>query len=192
MQRQRQGLLAQLGRALLKLLPPTTPQPEERESVWSVSRRDARTFFRLLALLWLVGLAYVIRRTPYPTHHPPSEAWSPPPTRWDAVGDFTVAVLGEFGPLAVGIAIIAMLLTRPLNVTGVLLMSLYQFMVNRYINPVIERHVARGRAAGLVEGRAERDADWLEWLRRRQDAEADGEPFDEPPPSGWLDDKEIC
>ena len=33
------------------------------------------------------------------------------------------------------------------------------------------------------EGRAERDAEWREWNRRRMEAEANGEPFTEPPPS---------
>ena len=202
---ERQGLWALLRRGLLKLLPPATPQPEEREPVWSVSRRDATTFFRLLGLLWLAGLAYVVRRTPYPAP-PPSETWAPATTRWDVAADFIAAALGEFGPIAIGIVIIAMLLTRPLNVAGVLLMSLYQFMVNRYINPVIERHVARGRAEGLVEGRAEgriegltegriegqteRDVEWLEWLQRHPEIMAD---LDEPPPAGWPDDdREIC
>ena len=185
---QREGLWALLRRGLLKLLPPATPQPEERESVWSVSRRDARTFFRLLGLLWLAGLAYVVRRTPYPTHQPPSEAWAPAATRWDVAGDYVAAVLGEFGPIAVGIAIMAMLLTRPLNLTGELLMSLYQAMVNRYVIPVIERH----RAEGRVEGRAERDTEWIQWLRRREAAEAQGRDFNEPPPAGWPDDRESC
>ena len=186
----REGLWALLRRGLLKLLPPTTPQPEHRESVWSVSRRDAGTFFRLLGLLWLLGLAYVVHRTPYPPPQPPSPAWAPASTGWEVAGDFIVAVLAEFGPIGIGIVIIAMLLTRPLNVAGVLLMSLYQFMVNRYINPVIERHRAEGRAEGIAEGQAQRDAQWDEWLRRHPDIAAG---FDEPPPSGWPhDDKEIC
>ena len=190
MNREREGLWAFLRRALLRLLPPATPQPEEREAVWSVGRRDARTFFRLLSLLWVAGLSYVAYRTPrYP---PDPENIS----GWQVAGDFIVATLGEFGPVAIGIVIIAMLLTRPLNVTGELLMSLYQAMVNRYVIPVIERHRAEGRAEGRVEGRAEeraeRDAEWLQWLRRREDAEAQGLPFDEPPPAGWPDDSEIC
>lgn len=62
-------------------------------------------------------------------------------------------------------------------------MSLYQAMVNRYVTPVIERHRAEGRAEGRVEARAERDAEWDEWLQRRAEAESQGQPFDEPPPS---------
>ena len=67
-------------------------------------------------------------------------------------------------------------------------MSLYQFMVNRYVNPVIERHRAEGRA----EGRDEERVQWRQWLERRNDAEAQGLPFDEPPPDAKPDDQEIC
>ena len=84
--RERESLWARLRRALLGLLPPATPQPESRESVWSVSQRDATTFFRLLSLLWLVGLAYVAYRTPYaPTAD--STPW------WQRAGDYIIAVL---------------------------------------------------------------------------------------------------
>ena len=171
MRQERESLSARLRRALLRLLPSAMPQPETRESVWSVRQRDATTFFGLLSLLWLVGLAYVACRTPY-APAADLEPW------WQATGDYIITVLAEFGLVAVGIAIIALLITRPLNLIGELLMSLYQAMVNRYVTPVIERH----RAEGRVEGRAERDAQWQEWLQRRTDAESKGQPFDEPPP----------
>ena len=61
-------------------------------------------------------------------------------------------------------------------------MSLYQAMVNRYVTPVIERHRA--------EGRAERDVQWQEWLRRRTEAELKGRPFDDPPPGAVPSDSE--
>ena len=45
-----------------------------------------------------------------------------------------------------------------------------------------------GRAEGPVEGRAEGRAEahsvWREWNRRRREAEARGEAFDEPEPDG--------
>ena len=42
---------------------------------------------------------------------------------------------------------------------------------------------AEGRAEGRVEGRVERDGEWRAWLSRMQEAEAWGEPFDEPTPA---------
>ena len=41
-----------------------------------------------------------------------------------------------------------------------------------------------GRAEGRVEGRAEAHSIWREWNRRRREAEARGEAFDEPEPDG--------
>ena len=69
-------------------------------------------------------------------------------------------------------------------------MTLYQAMVNRFVNPVIERHkaegmmvgLAKGRVEGLVEGQAAERSQWLDWNRRRLAAEAAGQLFDEPPP----------
>ncbi len=40
-----------------------------------------------------------------------------------------------------------------------------------------------GRTEGRTEGRHEQQERWLQWLERRQQAEANGLPFDEPPPS---------
>ena len=64
----------------------------------------------------------------------------------------------------------------------------------------VAQGVARGRAEGVAQGRAEGVAQgvaqgvdqgrererraWTEWNRRRLEAEANGLPFDEPPPSG--------
>ena len=47
--------------------------------------------------------------------------------------------------------------------------------------------IAEGRSQGIAEGLAQGSAQerekWQEWNRRRLEAEADGRPFNEPPPS---------
>ena len=43
---------------------------------------------------------------------------------------------------------------------------------------------AEGRVEGRVEGQVERDTEWSAWLSRLQEAQARGEPFDEPSPAG--------
>ena len=75
-------------------------------------------------------------------------------------------------------------------------MSLYQFVVNRYVIPVIEGHKAEGRVEGREEGReegrvegreqglAEVRAEWQAWNERRLAAEREGREFIEPPPQG--------
>ena len=54
-------------------------------------------------------------------------------------------------------------------------------------NRSIKRALSRGREEGLEEGRAEGEKAannrWVTWNRRRQRAEANGDPFDEPPPA---------
>ncbi len=193
MESERRKPVTWLRRVIGKLLPPATPQPEDRESIWSISRKDARTFFRLVGILWIAGMVHVSHRA----RHNPAAAWNIPTAEpggpWPQyAGDFVIVALNDFGGIAIGIAIIAMLLTRPVNLAGEIIMSLYQAMVNRFVTPVIEAHEARGRAEGLVTGRAEglvtgratERAEWQEWNRRRMDAETQGRPFDEPPPGG--------
>ena len=93
---------------------------------------------------------------------------------WQDAVDFALAVLGEFGKVGIGTAMLAMLLTRPVNMMGGAAMSLYQVMVNRYVIPVIEKHKA--------EGRAEAHEEWIAWNRRRVEAKRQGRDFDESPP----------
>ena len=58
-----------------------------------------------------------------------------------------------------------------------------EYLRQKLVEPLKEKQRAEGRAEGRVEGRAERDAAWDAWNRRRMAAEAEGKPFDEPPPS---------
>ena len=105
---------------------------------------------------------------------------------WQHTVDLALAVLAEFGEVGVGMAMLGMLLTRPVNWMGETVMTFYQAMVNRYVIPVIEKHKAEGRAEGLAQGREqgimEAHEEWAEWNRRRVDAERRGRDFDEAPP----------
>ena len=61
------------------------------------------------------------------------------------------------------------------------------FLAERYLRRRYWEGFAEGFAEGLAEvraeGRVERDAEWRAWLSRMQEAEARGEPFDEPTPA---------
>ena len=81
-----------LRRLAGKLLPPATPRPEDRESIRSIGRRDARTFFRLVRALRLVALAYIGYKTldePAAQWNVATEALSLP--WWQTAGDFAQA-----------------------------------------------------------------------------------------------------
>ncbi len=45
------------------------------------------------------------------------------------------------------------------------------------------QRIAKAEAKGKAEGIAERDREWAAWNERRLAAAAQGQPFDEPPPS---------
>ena len=149
-----------------RVLPSPTPRTEDHVSIWSVKARDARTFFRIVGALWLVALARI--------GYNMSREWATTPEHWLGAGDFALAVLGQFSDVGAGVALAGMLLTRPVNVTGEIAMSVYQAMVNRYVIPVIEKHKA--------DGRAEEREEWQACNRRRIEAEKRGRKFDEPPP----------
>ena len=176
---------------LFRILPSPTPRLDEHVSVWSVAARDAKTFFRIVGALWLAALVFAFYRK---RDELPRDwgAGGLADQVWLDVGDFIFATLADFGTVGIAITIVAMLLTRVVNKTGETLMSLYQFVVNRYVIPVIEAHKAEGRvegrAQGRVEGReqgmAEARAEWQAWNERRLAAEREGQEFTEPTPQG--------
>ena len=169
------------------LVPSSVPLTEQRTSILSVRVGDARTFFALAATFWLVAAA----RIDYKSLHAPMVDWPFDGTpasaaRWGEIADVALAATAEFSGVVVGIAVVALLLTRPVNLMGGILMTIYQAMVNRFVIPVIEAHKAegfsQGREAGLQEGReAERSA-WLAWNARRTEAARRGMDFTESPP----------
>ena len=84
------------------------------------------------------------------------------------------ATAAEFAAAGVGAAIGSLI-----AVPGVaLIMSLYYFITNRFTIPAIQAHEARGRE----EGREWANRAWSEWNQRRLAHEAQGIPFNEPPP----------
>ena len=175
------------------MLPSPTPRLHDHVSIWSVAARDAKTFFRIVGALWLAAIGFIVyeKRDESP--------WSlgaagTTEQAWRGIGDFTFAVLADFGTVGIAITIVAMLLTRAVNKTGELLMSLYQVVVNRFVIPVIEAHKAEGREQGRTEGReqgrtegreqgrtegrdqgrAEARAEWQAWNECRLAAERAG------------------
>ncbi len=80
---------------------------------------------------------------------------------------------GISGP-DIGAAIISLVIVE--GITTVMVM--YNLGMNLLVHPIIKWHEARGEARGEV--RASRR--WEEWNRRRMEAEARGEEFNEPPP----------
>ena len=120
--------------------------------------------------MWLVALTRI--------GYNMNAQWTAVPEGLWSAGDFALAAVGDFSDVGAGPAMVAMLLTCPVNVMGEVAMSVYQAMVNRHVIPVIEKHKAEGRA----EGRAVEPEQWLDWNQRRIEAEKQGRNFDESPP----------
>ena len=78
-------------------------------------------------------------------------------------------------------------------------MVLYQYAIDRWVKPIINRNVEAGRAAGVEEGIEKgmekgmekgvekTNREWRAWLARKSDAESQGQPFDEPTPDEKRD-----
>ena len=55
--------------------------------------------------------------------------------------------------------------------------------INMVLGALMKRKArTEGHAKGRAEGRAEANKEWREWLRRKEESEANGQPFNEMPP----------
>ena len=175
------AILAPLRDALRK--PP--PEPEERESVWSVSKGNRSIFFAVTFLMWATSIAYFAYDTPWgippePPNPPPPQ---PKPTpEWQIIAGHIETIVARFSRIVVGLTAIGMALTPLIRATGRFIVTLAERITQRWVTPYIEKYRAEGIAEGRAEGREAERAAWREWNRRRQAAAARNEPFHEPPP----------
>ena len=153
-----------------------------REAIWSVPRAFVFAYFGLLTLLGLPAVALI--------------TWQEAANGVDAVWwlwptTLTVAAAPRCGAVGIGIAFSALVTVQG----AAFLMVLYEYAVNKWVKPIINRNVEAGRAAGVEEGIEKgmekgvekTDQEWLAWLARKADAESRGLPFDEPMPNEKRD-----
>ena len=86
-----------------------------------------------------------------------------------------IAVVERAAPATPFIVVYAIMVVSLLDMLGGFAMVTKRYLEGKFIKPLIAGHEARG------EARVQRR--WTEWNDRRLKAEADGVPFDEPPPS---------
>ena len=65
---------------------------------------------------------------------------------------------------------------------GYLLMSIIEKVIQPLLTAQRQLGHTEGRTEGRAEGHAESNAQWRNWLDRKNRAEAEGKPFNEPPP----------
>ena len=105
-------------------------------------------------------------------------------TRGDHADGFDVgmAVMDRVSPSALLIVVVAILAVTIGDLIGGFIVVTARYLGNKFVKPLIEKRREEGRVEGRVEGRAEERLLWSEWNRRREEAEAAGFPFSEPPP----------
>ena len=151
--------------------------PEDRDSIWSVTRARRALYFGLFTIYAVAGLGFLIW---YHVFERRTDTWQ----------ETILSITQGIGVTTVGAAGLALLtIEGPRTV-----MVVADYITQRWLNPLKERlreegraeGRAQGRAEGRAQGRAEAEAkihaEWEAWNERRMAAEAVGEPFDEPPP----------
>ena len=155
---------------------------DERESMWSVSKRFAKVYFALFSAIGTLGIAWTIW---YETvHNSAGKSW------YDVVD----GIIQKFPPVILGAAFISFVITEAL----VVLYSIYRDRMEKKWEKIFAEGVAEGEARGIAEGEARGIAEGEargkaqgvaegialleDYYRRKTDAEARGEPFDEPYP----------
>ncbi len=133
---------------------PTLEQPQERESIWTVSRPAREIYFVIFVSLFLAGTGLVAVR-----------AFG----EGGSLIDATIGVWSDAAPLTITAAAAALALTE----IGRSIVVIAQRL---------QEGLERVRRQRRQEGLAEADAAWRTWNERRLQAEARGEAFTEPPP----------
>lgn len=167
------------------------PAPgSERESIWSVSKANARLFFNLTFVIW-TGALTLLSLDEW------AKAAAPVATLREA-GYFAEIVLARFTAFGLGLTMLCILLTIVLAVVWRFLMALSDVINRKWVEPQKEKYFAsrkdvwekrmreevqsQVREEVRKQGQDEERAAWRGWLNRRDAAAAKGEVFDEPAP----------
>ena len=142
-------------------------EPEPRVSVTSVPERWRELYFVIFSAqtLALIGLAVW-----YEVFVVTDDSWPE-----------TIFAIGR----AVGPGVAA-IMAESIIVTEGLFMVLFGGILRRREVAAESRGRSEGLAEGLARGSAREREKWQEWNRRRLEAEIEGRPFTEPPPSDPL------
>ena len=96
--------------------------------------------------------------------------------------DVTMAVADRVMPSTPLIMLISIFIVTVADLVGGVIVVMARYLGNKFVEPLIEKRREEGRVEGKAAGRAEERLLWSEWNRRREEAEANGVRFTEPPP----------
>ena len=163
------------------------PPQEDRDSIWSIPLARRALYFGLFTAYALAGIGFLLW---YEIFDHTADTWQ----------QTILAITQGISVTTVGAAGLALLtIEGPQTI-----MVVADYLRKKLIEPLEEKRrleaeqrrqeeerrreegYAKAKAEGLAEGRAEgesrRQAEWVAWNERRIASEAEGEPFDEPPP----------
>lgn len=173
---------------------------ETRDSVWSIRRKYADTFFATLFTLWIV-MATVVSAMYLDDSSRPATMGT---AEW--VARTALEILPRLGEATIPVVMTAMILSRPMTAAGGAVVITYDALRERFVLQYRRKQQAIGRAEGLAQGKAEgltegralglaegkaqgiaqgeirANQQSSEWWRNYQNAQAAGLPFDDPPP----------
>ena len=159
-----------------------TPGSTERLPIWSVTVGQAGIFFTLVFWLWFAAIGYLV-------YDCIVEARKITP-------EIVMATVVRFGTMVIPIAAIAMVLSamitkaweRAYKLRRVFAVKILDKLHEKLVEPLLAAGRAEGRTEGHTEGRAEGITEYRDWQTRKEEAEAKGKPFDEPPPEATTDE----
>ena len=140
-------------------------RPEQTESLFNVTPARRRSYLLSFIAYSLIGYGVVI------WHH--AADGGAPLVNADGEAGAAATVMSIMLGFAIAHAAAFGLALTTAEITGGT-MVIADWLRAKYVTPLIERQRA--------EVRAEVNLAWREWNRRRIEAEASGEPFDEPEP----------
>ena len=135
-----------------------------RQSIWSVASGWLPAYFILFDALGTVGVLYVIIYNVFGRAHP---------TAHDMIWTITTGIV-IVGAASATISILTVEAGKNAMIVGTYLEEM--------IKKRRARQMAEAEERGATRGRSDLSAELREWNARRLDAQAKGEPFDEPPP----------
>ena len=142
----------------------TNRDPYSRQSVWSVASGWLPAYFILFNALGTIGVLYVIIYNVFGRSHP---------TAHDMIWTIVTGIV-IVGAASATISILTVEAGKNVMIVGTYLEEM--------IKKRRARQMAEAEERGATRGRSDLSAELREWNERRLEAQAKGEPFDEPPP----------
>ena len=161
------------------------PPERERESVWSVAKGWLPWYLLLCFTLLFIWTAFVARVEIAYGDHPVRDL-------------LIVAIVIKVSGGIIAIVIFSLAVITAADTGGGALVVTYRYLNNKFVEPIrrqlrqeglaqgreegLEEGIQVGREEGVATGAQQANARSMEWYARQQEALAQGEPFDEPPP----------